>query len=381
MPENPINERVAFSNSICLAGKEWLCVALVAAALVAGAPSLWKYLEPFDPDPDYRIPHKLSNDYWLFERFAGVATSRYDAVILGDSVVWGEYVLADETLSHYLNLDPATGKVERRFANLGLGGAHPLALAGLIEHYGASLANTRVLLQCNPLWMSSLKSDLQDDRTDVNHPRLIPQFVPHIPAYPVPWFPDDPRDKQKISHRLGILVEQRVGFSKWTNHIQQAYYDEPDVLEWVLRHPYKNPLTPLSSPLQEDDGKRRHPPLPWNKTGKSKVDYDWIDLDTSLQWSAFRRAVETLQRRGNRVFVLVGPFNENMLTPESLTRYRKTKGAVSAWLKERDIPHAVPDALPSHVYGDASHPLAAGYAQLARQLADDPAFQRVIAGR
>jgi hypothetical protein len=326
------------------------------------------------------MPHELSNDYWLFERYAGLAVEEYAAVILGDSVVWGEYVARDETLSYYLNSDPTSSKrwVQgdksakrlKNFANLGIGGAHPLALAGLIEHYGAGIANKKVVLQCNPLWMSSLKTDLQDEKfTDFNHPRLVPQFVPRIPSYA----------REEISPRLGVLVEQRVAFSKWTNHLQQAYYEQSDIPGWTLKHPYDNPLGPLTRPLPAGDQARRYEALPWYKTGKTKVDFDWLDLDTSLQWRAFQQSVERLQQRGNRVFVLVGPFNEHMLTAASLERYKKVKSTISAWLKEKQIPHAVPSPLPSEQYGDASHPLAVGYATLARQLQADASFRSAIA--
>jgi hypothetical protein len=84
--------------------------------------------------------------------------------------------------------------------------------------------------------------------------------------------------------------------------------------------------------------------------------------------------VETLQARGNHVFVVVGPFNEHLLTPASLRRYEQIKATVARWLRERQIAHAVPPPLPSALYGDASHPLAEGYAQLARQLLDSPNF-------
>jgi len=371
-----VTERVAFSNSIRLSAWQWLGISVFAVVLVLGAAPLWKQIERFDMEHSYRIPHELSQDYWLFERYAAdFAVANYHAVMLGDSVVWGEYVAPGETLPHYLN-HPSANK-ERLWigdrhacANLGIGGAHPLALAGLIEHYGASIANTRVLLHCNPLWMSSLKTDLQDEKfTDFNHPRLVPQFVPHIPSYA----------KEEISPRLGVLVEQRVPFSKWTNHLQQAYYEQSDIPSWTLKHPYDNPLGPLTKPLPAVDEARRHEALPWYKTGKTKVDFDWLDLDTSLQWRAFQEVVEVLQRRGNRVFVLVGPFNEHMLTAASLERYKKVKSTISAWLKEKQIPHAVPSPLPSEQYGDASHPLAVGYATLARQLQADASFRSAIA--
>jgi len=74
------------------------------------------------------------------------------------------------------------------------------------------------------------------------------------------------------------------------------------------------------------------------------------------------------------VFVLVGPFNEHLLTPESLARYQQIKSKIGEWLQTKKIPHLLPPALPSEQYGDASHPLAVGYELLARQLSREPFF-------
>ena len=87
-----------------------------------------------------------------------------------------------------------------------------------------------------------------------------------------------------------------------------------------------------------------------------------------------------LQGRGNRVFVLVGPFNEHMLKSESLATYQEMKRGVAAWLEEKRIGHCVPPALPSELYADASHPLADGYQRLARQLWLDKSFLRFVQG-
>ena len=118
-----------FSNGIRLTGREWLAVGLFAVLLVAFAPALWKQKERFAVEPDYRMPHELSNDYWLFERWAGLAAAQHDTLLIGDSVIWGEYVTPTETLSHYLN------EVDNlhRCANLGLDGVFPLALGGQAE--------------------------------------------------------------------------------------------------------------------------------------------------------------------------------------------------------------------------------------------------------
>ncbi|MBM3997056.1 MAG: hypothetical protein FJ303_23325 [Planctomycetes bacterium] len=371
---NNSNEPLAFSNAVRLSAGQWLGIAIFAIAFVVAAPSLWNRYEEFTPDADYRIPLKLRQDYWLFERYAGLAAREYEAVILGDSVMWGEYVLRGETLSHYLNQQ--AGKPQ--FANLGLGAAHPLALAGLIEHYSSGVRNATVILHCNPLWLSNPKADLQDPEfKEFAHPDLVPQFWPHLPPYPVPWFPDNPDDKQKISQRLGIVVEQRVPFNKWTRHLQHAYYGGESIPSWTLQHPYDNPLEPMTRGLPVENEKRRYEVRPWYKDRK-REDYPWVDMGTSLQWPAFQRAVEILKGRGNRVFVIVGPLNEHMMTPASLGRYQKVKATISAWLAEKQVPHIVATVLPSEVYGDASHPFAAGYEMLARQLREDPTFREMI---
>jgi hypothetical protein len=350
-----------FSNGIRLTGREWLGLGLFAVALVVFAPVLWKQIEGFDLEPDYRMPHELSNDYWLYERVARLAVERYDTVLIGDSVIWGEYVTRQETLSHYLNEQGG----RERYANLGLDGAHPLALRGLVEYYAGSVSGKNVVLQCNLLWLTSRRRDLQDDQaTDFNHPRLVPQFVPRIPGY-----------KEEISPRLGVEVERRLPLNRWTAHLQQAYYDGTDIPDWTVQHPYDNPLAPLARGLPPSDNSLRHLPQPWYKSGIIAQDFPWIDPDTSLQWHAFQGVVELLRRRGNRVFVVVGPFNEHLLTPASLERYQELKATVAAWLSEQQVEHAVPPPLPSDQYGDASHPLAGGYAEVARRLLREPFFR------
>jgi hypothetical protein len=362
-PQAPAEpETTAFSNGIRLTGREWLAVGLFTALFVLVASPLWKKAEPLQIEPDERLPFELSYDYWLYERYADLAADQYDTLVIGDSVVWGEYVARQETLSHYLNEQAG----EQRYANLGLAAAHPLALAGLLEHYAGGVANKNVVLQCNPLWMHSPRADLQDDKTpEFDHSRLVPQFVPRIPAY-----------KEEVSPRIGVVVEQHVPLNSWTTHLQQAYYNRTDIPSWTLERPYDNPLKPLRRGLPRADDSRRHDPdRPWYKNGISKQDYPWVDLDSSLQWHAFQRVVKLLRERGNQVFVLVGPFNEHMLSEGSLRRYREVKATITSWLEAQEIPYAAPPPLPSKLYGDASHPLRAGYAELARRLQHDPFFR------
>ena len=262
---------------------------------------------------------------------------------------------SQQTLSHYLNnLGGAAG-----FANLGLHEARPVALAGLLEFYASGVKDKNVLLHWNPLWLTSPRAELLDpDLTTFNHQRLFPQFSPNVPCY-----------KEEVSPRLGVLVERHIPFISWATHLQQAYYDQTDIPAWTLAHPYDNPVKPLfQGPSSQDDVSPKDA-ISWTKKKGIKLeDYPWGDLEKSLQWQFFRRVIALLQERGNRVFVLLGPFNEHMLTPASLEKYHTIKTGVEAWLKENEVAYAAPPPLPSDEYVDPSHPLAAGYERLARWL-------------
>src|SRR5689334_22522067 len=98
----PISDEVEFSKAIRLSGRQWLGVVLASVAFVVAAPWVWTQAVPFAIEPDYRMPEELSDDYWFYERYVGLAVEQHDAVVLGDSVVWGKYVSRRETLSHYL---------------------------------------------------------------------------------------------------------------------------------------------------------------------------------------------------------------------------------------------------------------------------------------
>ena len=342
------------SNAMLLTGREIIGLAIFAAALITFTPSIWKGIEPLDREPDHRIPYELGNDYWLFARCAEDAAARFDTVLLGDSVIWGQYVKRDETLSHFL--DRRAGG--QRFANLGVDGMHPAALAGLIEHHGAAIHGKNVILHANLLWMSSPRHDLTGDEPfRFNHPGLVPQFIPWIPSY-----------REEVSRRIGLVVERNLEFLQWNSHLQAAYFDQKSIPEWTLEHPYEFPVRALERKLPLSDNRLRHRPVPWTEQGIRKQDFAWVDLDRSFQWRSLEQAIELLRRRGNRVLVVVGPFNEHLLSENAARGHAKIRDAVAAWLADHQIDHLVPPALPSELYGDASHPLAEGYRRLAEEI-------------
>ncbi|MEN6427568.1 MAG: hypothetical protein ABFE13_19620 [Phycisphaerales bacterium] len=354
------------SHALRLSGADWLIVAVVLLALIGFGPTAWEQFETFEPDADYRIPYELGSDYWLYSRYCGDVCDQSKVLVVGDSVVWGHYVPSDETLSHYLT--EFSG--QKQFANLGLDGTHPAALEGLLRYYGPRLRDKTVLLHFNPLWLSSSKHDLQTEKEfHFNHPDLVSQFAVKIPCYKAPF-----------SQRARIALRRTVPFSNWITHLRTACYDSMDVQHWTLQHPYRCPLAQLTRGLPESGGAPEPTGGTWVEKGAKKQDLAWVTLDSSLQWQFFRRSLDLLRGQSNQVFVLVGPFNEHMLNDADAAAYNTIKTQVADWLQKNGIPHFVPQTLPAERYVDASHPIGEGYALLARQILDQPAFATLLAG-
>jgi hypothetical protein len=345
------------------------------------APWVWGRSQQFETRRDYRLPYALSNDYWLYNRRVSQVVNQGKVLLLGDSVIWGEYVASDGTWSHFLN---GQAGVTDRFVNLGLDGLFPLAQEGLIRYYGRALGHEKILVQFNPLWLTSPKADLSDEKeVPLNHARLVPQFVPRISCY-----------RATADERLSAVVRRNVPFLQWADHMQDAYFDQRSVPKWTLaddngsppQYPntYRNPLAQISltvppAPLDDPDRGLKSPRhRPWSADGQQLTRFEWVNLEVSVQWHAFQRLVEELRRRGNSVFVVVGPFNEHLLVEDNRATYRKLRGDMGEWLKRNQFPRAIPDALSSELYADASHPLTEGYHLLAQRIYADPEFQEWI---
>ncbi|MCP4708895.1 MAG: hypothetical protein GY869_09745, partial [Planctomycetes bacterium] len=163
------------SNTIQLNSRHWLIVLVIVTALFTLTPIAFQQIEPFQPAANYRIPYSLSNDYWHFHRYCKMVCDTDKTLIIGDSVMWGPFVAPDQTLAGFLNEIAGADQ----FANLAVDGLHPLALTGLIEHYGSAITDKDIILHLNLLWLNSPRADLQDEEeSSFNHPRLVPQFSP-----------------------------------------------------------------------------------------------------------------------------------------------------------------------------------------------------------
>lgn len=342
------------SNCVRLSAYEWFFAGIVALTLLWFGPDAWKRIEKFQPKENYRIPYELSNDYWLYERYCRDARQNYDVLVIGDSVIWGHYVLQNQTLSGHLN--QLAGR--ERFANLGVDGIHPAALTGLLKYYGKDIRNKKVILHFNPLWISSDKHDLTTDKEFIfNHPRLVPQFSPKIPCY-----------KASYQKRISAVVERYVPTLSWISHLQIANLQNMNLSAWTIEHPYENPLGIFNFKHTFDTDNKPPEQITEAWAGTMKQNISWIGPGDSLQWRLFRESAELLRKRGNDVFVLVGPFNEHILSESSAETYQKIKNEIELWLQENRFDYYIPAALPAGLYVDASHPISDGYALLAKQL-------------
>jgi hypothetical protein len=366
-------------NEVRLNSRQWIATLLIISTIALLTPRIWERIERFETGPDYRIPYDLSKDYWLYGRRLREAVGHDKIVLLGDSVVWGEYVLPNGTLSHFLNQEAGT---TNRFINGGVNGLFPLAEEGLVSYYSRALRNQKVMVQCNLLWMTSPKADLSTTKEEqFNHSRLVPQFVPRIPCY-----------KADANERLSAVVQRDIGFIAWVNHLQNAYFNQKSILAWTLeddgdsppKYPNacKNPLSQIK--LAVPSAPKNDPPRgptsprhkPWSENSQGTVQFEWVDLDASLQWQAFQRVLRTLRERGNDVFVVLGPFNEHMMAGGNRAGFRKLRDGVATWLTQNHIPHVIPETLPSALYADASHPLTQGYQLLANRIFEDEDFRK-----
>lgn len=324
------------------------------------APVLWQAMEDFRPDVGYRIPYELSHDYWLPERWCRYAGDHYPALIVGDSVVWGQYVTPHESLSGHLNR-MAGAEV---FANVGVDGLHPAAIRGLVTHFCSSIASKGVILHLNLLWMSSLRHDLSDpDRRRFNHAGLVPQFLGRPACY-----------RPKLDEAIAAILDRSTAFFSLASHLRLTRLEGMNVQTWTLQNPYTNPFSG-DAKLSEPDDAPRGKPISWVERGISLRDLPWVSASASYQWAAFRDAVEILRGRDNEVLVLVGPFNRGVLSDDSPKRYRALRAQMEAWLDEQGVAYHVAAELPSELYADASHPLAEGYRLLAEDLTAAPVYQ------
>ncbi|MDD5727965.1 MAG: hypothetical protein PHV59_05290, partial [Victivallales bacterium] len=187
--------------------------------------------------------------------------------------------------------------------------------------------------------------------------RLIPQFSGGLDCY-----------RESFGKRMGIWCERNLPFYSLLNHIRIAFFNNESFNQWVIDHPYDNPLTRISLTVDAGEKGKSNSTIDWTKKGITEQDWSWVPPAESKQWQAFKRTVRILKRHDNDVLVMVGPINPYMLSPKSLEKYRCLQHEICKWLDKEKIKYFLVPDMPSAVYADASHPLAPGYAIIAGDL-------------
>ncbi len=376
------------ANTQRLSGRGWGIALLVMVLMWTLVPKLYTPNLNLEHARQFRIPFSLSEDYSIYRSYAeqtdaAAGENIINCVMLGDSVVWGEYVAKTDTWSAELTRiwnasksenDPAQPSIQ--IWNFGLNGAHPTALRGLIRHHGKWDSRTALILHFNPLWITSPERDLSTFKpAPFNHPALAPQFRDRPKVY-----------KENFGERLRVAIGQRAGFLLWAQGMRIRHLNGYDWGGWVMENPDALPWDPefvkKTDEMWRDQGIREGvEAVSWEDQGIPRQSLEWVALEESYQWSQFLKLLDELQDQERRTLVILGPLNPWIMKEADLQQYNKILDQVEITLTEKSISCWRPDSIASELYADTSHPLAKGYTQLAEQALSSETWKNWITAR
>ena len=345
------------SNSLRLSPKELLVVGLMVLVVFVALPIWHSMAIQAYPDEHFRFSYAYRDDYYLYSKVVD-ESRRFDAIFLGDSVIWGMYVNNESTLTECLN-----HKTGKQYGNLAIDGLHPVAMRTLVKEHAKPLGlkGQHIFLFFNPLWVNTPEYDLTGSGgISVNHPKLLPQLDLSIKA-----------NKLSFSERCKALLERKLTFYGMLHHLQLVSFGNKDLKSFIAKAPGTNPLGCIHAKVDaQEHGHTLNSKIDWYNSGLPEQDWTWVKPADSRQWRAFLDTCDILRKRGSKLTVLLGAINTHMLTKESAERFAVLRGEHRKILSELNIETIELPVLPSNEYGDASHPLAPGYERLAEFLAD-----------
>ncbi len=332
---------------------------LLLTALTIVMPPVFSPAEKKDFSSNYRIPYELGEDYYLYSRYIETMAGEKSVMVLGDSVIWGHYVQHDQTLSARLN--SIYGK--NIFYNAGIDGIHPAAMKGLMEHYGKSVKNRKVIVGLNLLWMSSPRHDLTGARNDeINHRSLLSQFSDRIPAYGA-----------SVEDKVSNIINRNITFLGWINHIKKNFFKNESFYKWTLKNPIASPAEFF---VKEKSKEYR---IPASLPGKGiKQDVKWVNTEKSYQWKKIKELISLLKNGNNKIMVLMTPYNTASLTDKSLEKYNRIIEEIQKYFSDNSVAHTGPVKLDKKFFADASHPGAEGYTITAEEITRSREFTSFI---
>ena len=120
-----------------LSPRQWLAALAIILGCAWGIRGSGSSSSDSTPGPTTASPTQLSKDYWLYQRRLERIADPATVPVLGDSVVWGEYVRPDGTLPHFLEPGDRPARSLRQLRR-----QRPVpagAWKGSCEHYGRRL--------------------------------------------------------------------------------------------------------------------------------------------------------------------------------------------------------------------------------------------------
>ncbi|OHB57725.1 MAG: hypothetical protein A2Y12_14125 [Planctomycetes bacterium GWF2_42_9] len=351
------------SHCMKLSWRGWLVSGVMLAGIMFVVPQMWSFGISREIVQSLRIPYELSTDYWYYQCFVKKNCQEFPNVIVGDSFIWGEYVDSNNTLSACLN--KVSGKKD--FANLGVNGLHPMAAYGLIKYHGSDISGKKIILFFNPLWIQSPEIDLQGrDEIGLQHTKLIPQFDSQFKCY-----------QAKTDERLSSIAERYCSWIGFANYINTVYLDGLGVKKWSMENPgiISKKMSYSLAQLTAGSNSIHTPAESWQQRGLEPSDYSWVNLTKSNHWKYWKKTINVLKKRNNKVFVLVGSFNPYLMTPESAGKYQLLISEIQNELDGMNVPYFFVPDLPSEYYTDASHVDGRGYKIIAEQMTKNDKFK------
>jgi len=308
---------------------------------------------------NYRIPHSLNEDYYLYKKYSKYAASNNLIQVIGDSVIWGHYVSEDNTLTAYMN----RFSKDKKFANMGLEGSYPIVMNGLIENYSSELRNRKIIVGFNLLWISSLKHDLSGEpESNINHKKLLPQVYPKIPSY-----------NPNIEDRLSAMISRLLPFI-WIEHIKMNCFKEKNFYTWTIEHPH-NAITDYFTGASTD---AYILPAAMRLDRFDRQNTDWVEIEKSMQWKFMLKTLSCLKENANDIIVLITPFNTYMLTDKSRERYYSIISNIKEDLSGAGINFIIPEIHEKKFFADSSHFTSEGYRAIAESLLNSNEFNRFL---
>jgi hypothetical protein len=358
---------ISVSNSMILSLREWIITAVLTIGICGAIYYGWNSWEKFTPCADYRETcwAEKQSDYWAYNRWMKYARSHYKVLLIGDSVIWGQEVPINGTITHYLN--ESYGK--EIFANLGNDGLFMAGIDGIVKYYGENLNGANVLLQLSPLWMSSPTRDLRaPKKSNYHHPRLLPLLDRRITYY------------HDFNTRLDYFFERYFRIFPFVRHLTAVYYDNMSVSAWMMANPYKNPFSAItfqSTPVMADS---QGTDESWNKKDTKLMDSPFVNPSESVQWGFYKDALSRLEKKNSKVFVMIGPFNQYMLTPESRVRLFDMVDKIKKELDSMGVPYfdTFQVGIESNMFADTCHVLRQGHILIGQKMIADPKFREWI---